>query len=387
MLQNENSPTPPNPTNSPGADPMNSKEEQNDFEHLSYSSKPYFTEVQLIGTPYERGFQHGTQFSALIKETYHDYRQLIASLSDTEITNYLNQLQTYTEQFEPDIANEISGIAHGASLPESYIYSINARTELLLLSEGLDVNECTAFYNKPSRILAQNWDFIQEFSERVFVMTAIDPERSLSYVSITEPGMLAKIGCNNFGIGVCLNFVKSIVSLPRFPVHFALRKFLEARSLEQARNLFSGITPGTSSSIIIGDSSGEALCFELRGERPSLILPPTGQNLCHTNHFIGDTPKPENENSFQRLLQLQTLAESIQSEISANKAHFLLRDSEHDTHPLYRPYIPHHFQRNVGTVATIVMDLGKRVFYYSKGHAEEQLRGVELPDMGKPLAP
>src|SRR6185295_4403687 len=192
----------------------------------------------------------------------------------------------------PGLADEIRGIAEGAAVAETEILALNARTEILpptypsppspdlpaLLArnskEGVglqyDWGECTALAVLPEASrdgntwLAQNWDWIGEQRESLIVLRVTD-EAGRQVVTLTEAGMLAKIGLNDRGVGVCLNILRSVDDgkKPGLPVHVLLRHLLDCGSVDAATAAAQAITHGASSNILTADAGGRAASLEL----------------------------------------------------------------------------------------------------------------------------
>ena len=97
--------------------------------------------------------------------------------------------------------------------------------------------------------------------------------------------MLAKIGFNSAGVGVCLNFLDHKHALDGVPVHILTRAVLECDSVTAARRSIERSGFGKSSHFLIGDASGDALSIEFMGDRSSLVER-FGNAYVHTNHSI-----------------------------------------------------------------------------------------------------
>ena len=66
--------------------------------------------------------------------------------------------------------------------------------------------ECTTLAFKNQRILGQNWDWESDIEELAVILD-IETEDGHRILTMTEPGMIGKIGMNNHGVGVGLNFM------------------------------------------------------------------------------------------------------------------------------------------------------------------------------------
>lgn len=104
--------------------------------------------------------------------------------------------------------------------------------------------------------------------------------------------MLAKIGFNSAGVGVCLNILRSVFDgAPKdgkpagVPTHVLLRALLKRSSVRDAIAFCSKLSFGGSSNILMADRGGDAASLEFspKGLR---VVRGEGATLCHTNHFV-----------------------------------------------------------------------------------------------------
>ncbi len=196
--------------------------------------------------------------------------------------------------FDANLLEEMEGIARGAARPFSEILALNARTEVLPPSflTGVDAGECTAIAVSPAAsatggtLLAQNWDWVGSQREALVVLRVRETEAP-ACLTLTEAGMLAKIGLNAAGLGVCLNILRSVFDGKGIgiPVHVLLRALLKRSSVRDAVDFAGRLSFGGSSNILMADRSGDAASLEFspKGLR---VVRGEGATLCHTNHFL-----------------------------------------------------------------------------------------------------
>jgi isopenicillin-N N-acyltransferase-like protein len=99
--------------------------------------------------------------------------------------------------------------------------------------------------------------------------------------------MLAKIGLNELGFGVCLNILRSVHDngAPGVPVHVLLRALLKRGSVRDAIAFCEPLTFGGSSNIPCADRGGDIASLEFSPRGLKVLRSETG-TLCHTNHFL-----------------------------------------------------------------------------------------------------
>ena len=322
--------------------------------------------VKLSGNPAERSKSYAKQLHTRIKQTFDFYNDVVfehSELSEVEIYKRVNILISKTRAVFPNLISELECISESSNIPIQQIFLINARTEILNASVG----ECTSIAIPKNNLLAQTWDWIEEM-ENLMVILIVEKEDGSSFVTLTEPGMLAKIGINNYGISVGLNFLKSKHSLDGVPVHLLLRAILDCASLKKVREIVAQSNMGKSSYIPVATSIGEAVGFEFSNDAMQ-ELTPMDDVLLHTNHCLApnmtSVPLPTSNQRYET-----TLA-NLRTDTNFDFATVdrILSDTSSSEAPVQAPYRPSESLGNlsVGTCATIIMELEKLRFSYRKG--------------------
>ena len=256
---------------------------------------PTFTSSVL--SPYERGVELGARFASEIADTVGRYRRLFETLAvgpfDVDLWS-ARAWRTITE-VAPAHAEEIAGIAAGAGLSPEQVASVNARTEILVAANPGCETECSTVVSLPPGrppVAVQTWDWYDAMSEGWFTWTIPFPDGRVVR-TVTEFGMLAKIGVNDRGVGVLLNMLHHVndaeaVAEGRIghPVHLLSRAILDdAASTGEALVLASAARPTASTSLTVVDAAGAAVSVELFPGGPGLLEPENGV-LVRTNHFV-----------------------------------------------------------------------------------------------------
>ena len=322
-----------------------------------------FPVITLEGNPQEIGYQHGSTCQSLIEKNISFYDNLF-NLEKTKLKHLSNHYKEKIAGFNPNYTVEIEAIAEGADVEPYWIYALNARTEII----NRLVDECTAVYFKNSSLLGQNWDWLQE-SEELGIILRIKLENGSTILTMTEPGIIGKIGLNNFGIGVCLNYLQIDKDSFGVPVHILLRNILESKTIEEATSNIDPYNKGTASNILIGDSAGNYLDLELAVER-TFSYPTNGPMFIHTNHYLAegfDNSVEEFAGSLSRFDRATTLAKNISGMTKDEMKIILLDDSDPEL-PICRKYTLVEDFGNLGTVTTILMDLKNLTLELSRGN-------------------
>lgn len=288
-------------------------------------------------TDHARGVLHGRGARAQVAHSVSTYARMFAGCG-IAWTQACERAQAYADviaALSPRWLAEIRGIAEGSGQPLVAILALNCRTEILppgLYAEAPDParvraalaansalgltdwgsgasaedvagaamraheeGECTTLCVAPPASadghtwLAQNWDWLGRQRAALVLLKTADPAGH-TITTLTEAGMLAKIGLNAAGFGLGLNILRSLDdgARPGVPVHVLLRHLLDCSSLAQARAELERAAQlgfGAGSNIACVDASGDIACFELA---PSgwAEWPAVRGRVSHSNHYL-----------------------------------------------------------------------------------------------------
>lgn len=331
------------------------------------------TPVRVSGAPRARGRALGEELRERIHGTWAFYRQVVFSSVPFDLEAEGEAYRSVIARFRTAYGDELEGIAEGSGLGAWQIAVLNARTELMHRSvyrPGHGLGECTAVYFPESRVLGQNWDWMDALEE-LMVLVEIEREDGHRILQLTEPGILGKIGFNSAGIGACLNILSGAASPPAVPVHVLLRAVLDASSLREVRSLVGDAGFGTCSHLLVADDRGDSASLELWGDE-CVEVDHGGRVPRHTNHYVG-TPRDQSgdlllPNSEARWARVDTLLEETADQ-TADRMKNVLLDREGD-HSICGSWFQVGAFR-LGTVCSIVMDLPARTMHITPGHPPE----------------
>ncbi|HET6174760.1 MAG TPA: C45 family peptidase [Gaiellales bacterium] len=238
--------------------------------------------------PRERGRVAGAALAERSALCLAAYLPLFADLGhDLEaVRRFGERVLERVEGWHSPLADELAAFAAGARLEPELVAALNGRTELLALAECTTVGRCES---QEGPWLAQNWDWYADAPERCVVWSAaVEGGR---FATMTEAGILAKVGVSTRGVAVALNILYH-ASDGRgelgVPVHLVLRRLLgEAGSVDEAWALLRETPYSASSCITVVDAEGGGACFELSPAGVARVEPRDGL-LAHTNHFLDE---------------------------------------------------------------------------------------------------
>lgn len=325
---------------------------------------PYFPVIKIHGGAEARGTQHGTLLKERIHRTLEFYQQQF-QLPEQEILRIADQFRKSTEAFREDISVEIDALARAAEVDPLWIYALNGRTELL----NLNPMECTTLVFREQRLIGQNWDWHSEMEELAVILD-IEKEDGHRILTMTEPGMIGKIGMNHCGVGVCLNFMTiENYQAHGIPLHVILRSILDSKSVNEAQALIQPHLRGKVGNIVISNGTGDILDLELGGDE--FFSVPVDDLFVHTNHFLTKIDYdlmlfPSSTGRYNRAKEL--LSQIDVPSIDSLKD--ILKDRGNGDAPICRTLFSHPLLVDDAsiTVTTVILDLKNLQFHITRGN-------------------
>lgn len=295
--------------------------------------------IKTSGTPQERGHTYGQQAAKQINESakfYADLFNLTLQELETQGNNYKKQIAA----INPSYNQEIAAIARASNQPEGIIYAINARTEIRSYA-----HECTSLADPQNNLYAQTWDWAAHQENQLIILHHTNPDGH-EFISVTEAGMLAKIGLSSTGLSVCLNALPANGTLPGTPIHILLRAALDAKTLMQAQELLAQHHQ-TAGNILLGTTNNTYYNFEQAINDVHTYQGTT--RFAHTNHYLNNPPtKPTStQDRYNQATKLLRNKNNTAQEILAN---------EQGTNPIKRAYKHKEKFGLHGTVCTVLLE-------------------------------
>jgi isopenicillin-N N-acyltransferase-like protein len=265
----------------------------------------FVTFATVATEPYARGCELGSAMGDRIAATVASYRRLWEWFDpELDVTYWGGRAWASIGEVAPTAADEIAGIAAGSGLRVEEVAALNARTEMLALAApDSSVTECsTVVSSAPGRppIAAQTWDWYPQMGDNWFVWS-LTTSGGRRVTTLTEYGVLAKIGVNEAGFGVMLNMLHHVADDQSalgdqgrigYPVHVLLRTLLEeCATVDEARDLVGALSFSASSAVTVVDRGGDAASLETFPEGVGEVKPEGGL-LVRTNHFLSAEGEP-----------------------------------------------------------------------------------------------
>ena len=348
--------------------------------------------LELQGTPFERGLEHGRELKDDISANVKTYLARFAAsglskeAARQEGENWVNVITGQNTSY----AEEMKGISEGSGLPLSDIAMLNARYEItfgLMGAEAasIDIKEepegCTTFGVLPEAtknghtILGQNWDWLVGVYGHCVVMHA-KPDRGPNFICYTEAGIVGgKMGVNQYGIGLVENgLVSDHDGRNRYekPFHVRCREVLDAKTFDTALLPILSSRRVCSANFMIGHAAGEVINLETSPDAVSTHFPVNGL-ITHSNHFLDKRHGPSqmerlNPSTLYRANRLENLLRKNLGSLDIENFQDALTDHFGAPNAICRHPDPNQPEaKRTMTNASFVIDLVTRTMHISDG--------------------
>ena len=339
-------------------------------------------DVRHCPDAFAAGYQYGTTAAKQIQLSINAYTTLFASsgLTWKDACNRTQAFLPAMQKYAPSSVLELNAIAQGSQQDVLSILALNCRSELLspnFLTQLAEPNECTSIAIGNAKgndvrdtWLAQNWDWMggqrdalvllrgrstdghenngyenHGYKNQGYKKQGQQNQNAVEFITLTEAGMLAKIGINDRGFAVALNILRSNqdATRPGIAVHWLLRQLLSCHSVDCAfamvQKLAVEVGFGGSSNILCADRSGAVAALELSPNGVARIDPQATGVVCHTNHFLDQhllrdqAPYGQSTSTIARLARIQSLSNALNEHgqgdlFNLNRLEAMLRDED-----------------------------------------------------------
>jgi isopenicillin-N N-acyltransferase like protein len=327
--------------------------------------------ISQVAAPAERGREFGEVHAGEVARTVSGYRRLFAAYDeDVDLPAMGAAALARVDEWAPDLGEEIRGIAAGSGLPVTDIAAINARTEILAILRQ-STWECSTVValrgSDEEPVAMQNWDWYLAMADNWLQWTIPHPD-GRRIETVTEYGIVGKIGANDRGLGVLFNMLhhRADGDTIGVPVHVIARRVLDAAdNVDAARAICASaaVSASTAVTVVGGRSAGHtAVSVELWPGGPGYAEPEPDGLLVRTNHFLSDAARAGDlvpDHYPDTTVRLEALRRELQGRgggLTADEA--LKALSGHDgllcchPDPVDPPELRH------ATLATVGLDLG-----------------------------
>ena len=326
--------------------------------------------LRLQGTPYERGFAHGSQLKIDIAEVYAKWKENIYRDTnknpDSVIDHFLGSaryVETIVEE-TPAIWEELKGLADGSGQPLHDVLAFQLIDEYWgyldrLEHHSIDKDHCSsigvAANGSSPTIVAQNIDIDNFMNGYQVLLHMAENDDSPEQYIMTCAGFLGFAGINNKGVAVVINALTDLSnSIEGLPVIFVTRGILDQASGEKALQFLKEVKHATGQNYLVG-TRDRVYTFEASANEVVEYNPEQNQLVYHTNHsLVNHDVKPWMQDYHRHILagtgrqtNSQTRLQSLKSQLGKKRnlldaamVKDVLRSKEHPQFPVCVSYKP-----------------------------------------------
>lgn len=249
--------------------------------------------LDLKGTAFERGKQHGTQLKAQIADLLTPWRADVERLSGLPAATFVTRFLAATKFVDaakahtPELLDEVRGIAEGAGQSFETMFAYQLIDELWAQNGIVARDKCSTIGvdrdGATPAMVAQNLDIPAWMHRYPTVLRIHHDTPSMQSLVVTIPGVVAANGINSRRVAVCVNTILQLRPTPDgLPVAFVVRGVLAQPDHAAAVAFLRRVTHASGQAYTIAGPD-TATCFEASaaGVEP---WQPKPHWTWHTNH-------------------------------------------------------------------------------------------------------
>lgn len=264
--------------------------------------------TSIVGSPYDRGFQHGEQWKDAIRHFAKGRVELVAGgqwsggfrKSTADIIALAEQTMPHHEAYAPDLVEEMRGMAAATELSMGELIIVSGFTDFIdtvygvsnretMLEPALAIDDCTAFIvpdnaANGSGFFGQTWDMHDAATEHLILLD-IQPDDGPNAMALTAAGCLGQIGMNEHGISVGINNLLGADGGIGVTWPFVVRKVLQQDNIDDALKCITDVELAGAHNYLLFDKTGRGYNIEAMSTHYHIVeLEETP--LTHTNHCL-----------------------------------------------------------------------------------------------------
>jgi isopenicillin-N N-acyltransferase-like protein len=306
---------------------------------LLSTSMTRYREIEVAGRPREMGRQLGEAAGEEIRGFCEVALALVnksVRVSKAAAGAVAARSLEYAQHYSPAMVEELQGAAEAARVSLDDIMLLQVRNQLQPQADaGCTSLALAAGGEGAGGLVAQNWDNDPDLQPFTIVLTR-RPAGNPAFTTITQAGLIAYIGLNEAGIGLCLNTLPAPSRPLGVPHYFTVRGIYEAVSLDGAVEAVRRAERAIPANIMLTTPEGPA-DFEVTLDGVRVLRAQAAGCLTHANHCRHPDLLALNE-QFPELIQSHARQQRIDALLGdrppsdrLEMVKRLLRD--HDGHP------------------------------------------------------
>ena len=302
------------------------------------SAAQRYRQIEVGGTPYDMG----TQIGEAARDEIRGFNDIaLQRVQKTMAVSRRSALETaaacipLAQAYAADMVEELRGMAFSSGVSLEELMLLQIRNQLQPDGDA----GCTSFAapSADATIVGQNWDNDPALDPFTVVLVR-RPAGKPALMNVTQAGLIAYIGLNEAGLGVCMNTLPAPSRPLGVPHYFTVRGIYEADSLEGAVEAVRRAQRAIPANLMLSTPQGPADLeitlddvYVLRDRGDGVVL--------HTNHCLHPDLVPVNEH-FPELIQsgprLERIGDLLRAAGDLDQMKEALRDHQGHPHSICR---------------------------------------------------
>lgn len=264
--------------------------------------------LELTGSPYDIGYQHGATYKDMIRSYAEDRVHLVmegawtggAKLSRSEVLEVAAACLPDHNDFSLTLFEELEGLAAATELSLAELVIVGGFTDFIDViyslhrQQGdkltaLPVDDCTAFIVPDSKangagFFGQTWDMHDTATEYVILLD-IKPDNGPRAIVFSTTGCVGQLGMNEHGIAIGINNLMAADGQIGVTWPFVVRKVLMQDNMDDALACITDAKLAGGHSYLLFDRTGRGYNIEAMSTA-TYIEELEDVALVHTNHCL-----------------------------------------------------------------------------------------------------
>ena len=244
-----------------------------------------YPEFEVSGTPFELGRQVGD----VAREEIRGFAEIglervnkTIKISRDKAMAVAAESFGHVQDYSADMLDELRGMADSSGVSQEELMLLQIRNQL-----QAEDNACTAVAAigpVTGSIVGQNWDNDPALDPFTIVLTR-RPTGKPAYMSITQAGLIAYIGFNEHGLGMCMNTLPSPSQPIGVPHYFIVRGIFEVSTLDAVVNAVQRAQRAIGANLLLITPQGPA-DLEVTIDNVHVLREEGSGMVTHTNHCL-----------------------------------------------------------------------------------------------------
>ena len=327
-----------------------------------------FPLVEVSGTAYNMGYQHGRQAGDLIRQ-YLRWIEKETGMPRQQLCRNAQVFLPYIQALNPAYIEEIRGLADGADLSFDEALLCQARGEAAYKND----DACSAFALTGEAtvdgapLAGQNQDLPPEYAD-VAVLLHVKPSDGRPRALIfTFAGQMGYSGMNQHGLALFANGLYDYKWQPGLPKYPLKRAVLEQETVGMAVEVLKTHPVCSANNIVLADGQGSVGDVEIRPEGAAVFADRHPHCCVHTNHHLTDNFTQYETfslpDSRHRLARMNHLVSEQWGHITVDSMKEILADHEDDPAAICR-----HGANGMHSISGYIAEPARGRLHVRRGH-------------------